>query len=81
MDETKVCTRGAEDENTCKGDSGGPLTVRVEGHEDGTNRKFRYMQIGVISLGFRDCGVVKGTPAIYTNVAAFIDWIALHIEL
>ncbi|CAD6999414.1 unnamed protein product [Ceratitis capitata] len=81
VDETKVCTRGAEGENTCKGDSGGPLTVRVEGHEDGTNRKFRYMQIGVISLGFRDCGVVKGTPAIYTNVAAFIDWIALHIEL
>ncbi|XP_036329630.1 CLIP domain-containing serine protease 2-like [Rhagoletis pomonella] len=79
VDNTKLCTRGIEGEDTCDGDSGGPLYVRVEGHA--SERKFRYVQVGVISLGYHQCGTKKNTPALYTNIASFFDWIAFSIEL
>ncbi|XP_053958427.1 serine protease grass-like [Anastrepha ludens] len=79
IDNTKLCTRGIEGEDTCDGDSGGPLYVRVEG--DGSGRKFRYMQVGVISLGYQHCGTKQNTPALYTNIAAYFDWIAFNLEL
>lgn len=53
--------------DTCQGDSGGPLQVTSL-----DNRCIFYI-MGITSLG-RNCGEVD-TPAIYTRVSAYIDWI------
>ncbi|XP_067625903.1 serine protease grass-like [Eurosta solidaginis] len=81
VDTTKLCTRGIKGEDTCKGDSGGPLYVRVEASEGNGDHKFRYMQVGVTSVGYQMCGTKRNIPAIYTNIASFIDWIAYNLEL
>ena len=64
---TKVCaeSRDGELRDACKGDSGGPLMVRLE---DGT-----YQLVGVVAVGF-GCGN-PDYPGIYTKVSAYIDWI------
>ncbi|XP_068622724.1 trypsin-like isoform X2 [Battus philenor] len=54
--------------DSCEGDSGGPLQVKRDLHA--------YV-VAVISFGHR-CGLIR-TPAIYTKVYAFIDWIELVV--
>lgn len=56
---------GGDGRDTCVGDAGGPLGYPV--HDDGV----RFVQFGVTSFGKR-CGQF---PAVYTNVAYFVDWI------
>ncbi|XP_062552581.1 serine protease snake-like isoform X2 [Armigeres subalbatus] len=56
--------RGGKD--TCQGDSGGPVQVLV--NPNGCI----YHVIGVTSIG-TGCGSM--TPAVYTKVASYIDWI------
>lgn len=68
--DTQLCAGGKEDKDTCRGDSGGPLMRSVDGN---------YYLIGVISWGATQCGT-KGIPALYTNVAMFVDWIENHLE-
>ncbi|KAL0809035.1 hypothetical protein ABMA28_012676 [Loxostege sticticalis] len=57
--------RGGKD--TCQGDSGSPLQAASK-----ANPCIFYV-IGVTSFG-RQCGK-SGTPAIYTRVSSYIDWI------
>ncbi|KAL9703849.1 hypothetical protein quinque_007367 [Culex quinquefasciatus] len=68
--DTQLCAGGKEGKDTCRGDSGGPLMRSVDGN---------YYLIGVISWGAAQCGT-KGIPALYTNVAMFVDWIENHLE-
>jgi len=56
-----------DDEDTCLGDSGGPLQVKNK--IDPT----MWTQFGVISFG-QFCGN-KETPAVYTRVSHYITWI------
>lgn len=49
--------------DTCQGDSGGALLITVDD---------KYYQIGITSLSVV-CG--STTPALYTRVAAYVDWI------
>jgi len=51
----------------CVGDSGGPLIQRTK--EGVTTQR------GVVSWGLAPCGQV-GAPAVYTDVAQFVDWIS-----
>lgn len=66
--DTQVCAGDLSGKNdTCYGDSGGPLLVT-----DRSNNCFFHI-IGITSFG-RACGL-KDTPAIYTRVSKYIDWI------
>lgn len=64
---TEICAgfvRGKKD--SCVGDSGGPLMVQ---------RGAQVYQIGIVSYGPKDCGLVHDHPGVYAKVAAFRDWI------
>lgn len=54
--------------DACYGDSGGPLVVPVD--DDRTS----WLQVGIVSFG-AGCGE-PGYPTVYTEVAAFADWLA-----
>ncbi|KAF0302075.1 Proclotting enzyme [Amphibalanus amphitrite] len=64
---TKVCaeSRDGEPRDACRGDSGGPLMVRLENDT--------YQLVGVVSTGV-GCGNPE-FPGLYTKVSAYIDWI------
>ncbi|KAJ8686928.1 hypothetical protein QAD02_022722 [Eretmocerus hayati] len=59
-----ICA-GGHGKNVCNGDSGGPLKL------DGR-------LAGIVSQGETDCA--GPNPAIYTEVAAYRDWIDSHLE-
>ncbi|XP_062552040.1 serine protease snake-like [Armigeres subalbatus] len=52
--------------DTCQGDSGGPIQVILE------PKGCTFHVIAVTSLGPKSCG---DSPALYTRVAGYIDWI------
>merc|ERR1711862_217236 len=64
--EEHLCAGGERGKDSCNGDSGGPLV----GREDAAGP---LTLIGVVSGGARRCG--QGTPAIYTRVSRYRDWI------
>lgn len=59
-----ICAGGEYGIDTCRGDSGGPLTLVKDTIE----------LWGVTSHGNVNCGT-KDSPGIYTNVADHMDWI------
>ena len=76
----------AQDQDSCTGDSGGPLTVEVAG---------RHTLIGTVSFGFDVCATVdifskitflpmiifsQRFPAVYANVPNIRDWIDETME-
>jgi len=60
-----ICA-GDSNSNTCSGDSGGPISVKIE--INGTNR---VAQLGIVSYGENTCRYY----AVYTNVMHHINWI------
>jgi hypothetical protein len=66
VDETTICAgnpdRGGGD--ACNGDSGGPLTIEIDG---------RKVQAGVVSWG-PGCGL-RGTVGVYASVPHFANWV------
>ncbi|XP_047498571.1 CLIP domain-containing serine protease HP8-like [Penaeus chinensis] len=63
---------GGEGRDTCRGDSGGPLTLD---NQFGTN----IFVVGITSLGPRVCGATN-TQGLYTNVHFYIPWILRTIQ-
>ncbi|XP_069983005.1 CLIP domain-containing serine protease HP8 [Penaeus vannamei] len=63
---------GGEGRDTCRGDSGGPLTLD---NQFGT----RSFIVGVTSLGPRSCGSTN-TQGLYTNVAFYLPWILRNMQ-
>lgn len=63
---TQICAGGVQGKDTCKGDSGGPLSLLSS---DG-----RWTAIGVTSYGYLvpDCGYAASG---FTRVSGFISWI------
>ncbi|CAG9792464.1 unnamed protein product [Diatraea saccharalis] len=59
-----ICAGGLKGVDTCRGDSGGPLTYQED----------RIQLYGVTSLGPTTCGRV-GAPGIYTSVVDHLEWI------
>lgn len=51
--------------DSCKGDSGGPLQIFVDNSHVST-------VVGIVSFGI-SCGTAL--PAVYTRVASYLDWI------
>lgn len=65
LDDTQVCAGGRENEDSCSGDSGGPLMV-----QQGTNP---WQAEGIVSFGL-GCGQ-EGWPGVYTSIPQHIPWI------
>lgn len=68
--DTQLCAGGTRGQDTCSGDSGGPLTKLEQ------TANFLY---GIVSFGSNQCGI-KGVPGIYTAVAKYVDWIERNLE-
>lgn len=63
-----ICADGPNGEDTCGGDSGGPLLL--EGSDNGEDQV-----VGITSFGHVEgCGR-PGLPGVYTNVSHFLGWI------
>ena len=58
----QVCTYNAPGKGACQGDSGGPLVLGGQ-------------QVGIVSFGM-PCA--RGSPDVFTSVAAFRPWIKQH---
>ncbi|XP_034254980.1 brachyurin-like [Thrips palmi] len=67
-DVSQICLE-AKGTSSCKGDSGGPLTV-PSGDDDGS-----VIQIGLTSFGCKD-GCTVGCPVGFTRVNYFLDWLS-----
>ncbi|XP_055643804.1 uncharacterized protein LOC129779998 [Toxorhynchites rutilus septentrionalis] len=66
-DQEQICA-GDERMDTCPGDSGGPLQVKLL-----HNGKMSPFVVGITSFGTA-CGL--STPGVYTRVSAYFDWIS-----
>uniref|UniRef100_A0A182NP88 CLIP domain-containing serine protease n=1 Tax=Anopheles dirus TaxID=7168 RepID=A0A182NP88_9DIPT len=60
-----ICAGGVRNEDTCHGDSGGPLMELAAG---------AWYLTGITSFGWPKCGR-EGVPGVYTNVTHYIGWI------
>ncbi|XP_026731128.1 brachyurin-like [Trichoplusia ni] len=69
MQESNICTSGIGGTSTCRGDSGGPLTV---------TRNNQPLLVGITSFGSR-AGCSSGRPAVYARVTSFLPFISQHI--
>ncbi|XP_043645640.1 prostasin [Drosophila teissieri] len=67
----QICA-GVPQKDTCRGDSGGPLTNNVTVGESGT----REVQFGIISIGKSTCDGV----GVYIDVISYADWIKTTID-
>lgn len=65
----KFCAGLVVGQDSCDGDSGGPLFCKNPYLNDG-----RYYLYGIVSYGVVNCGT-DGLPGVYTKMASFTDWI------
>lgn len=70
----QVCAGGVSGVDSCSGDSGGPLKLPGP-----VGNSFSYVQHGIVSYGPKNCGT-PGTPAVYTRVAYYMDWILNQLK-
>lgn len=70
----QMCVGGKEGQDSCSGDSGGPL-MKPETLDGYT----RYYLIGLVSFGARVCGKLN-EPAVYTRIASHVSWILENIS-
>lgn len=71
----QMCVGGIIGEDSCGGDSGGPL-MKVLSDE---RPPPKYYLIGIVSFGAKACGASR-TPAIYSRIAAYTTWILDNIQ-
>lgn len=65
----QLCVGGDRDKDSCRGDSGGPLMIKV------IDSGFRnYFVAGIVSFGPSKCGL-EHWPGIYTKVPMYVPWI------
>ncbi|XP_068129819.1 ovochymase-1 [Hyperolius riggenbachi] len=69
ISEGNLCA-GAAGASSCMADSGGPLICKMDD---------KYNLVGIVSWGSNTCE--PKTPAVYTSVSDFRDWIAQHIGI
>lgn len=69
-----ICAGGRKGQDTCSGDSGGPLMQTAVEKEQAN-----WFLFGVISGGPRICGE-EGRPGYNTRVTYYRDWILNNME-
>jgi len=65
-EKSMICAGGVVGKDTCQGDSGGPIQVALK------EPYCMYAVLGVTSFG-KECG--QETPAVYTRVSNYLEWI------
>ncbi|EDV46740.1 serine protease grass [Drosophila erecta] len=65
VDESQICV-GSWMSDTCRGDSGGPMSADIL-----YSGRYRTIQFGIISFGLSSCAGLT----VCTNVAQYMDWI------
>ncbi|XP_065340210.1 phenoloxidase-activating enzyme 1-like [Cloeon dipterum] len=68
--DSQICA-GGQSQDSCDGDSGGPLMVPDAVHGDPAPRS---VQVGIVSFGPVRCGT-KDMPGVYTRVGYYVSWI------
>ncbi|EDW67843.2 serine protease grass [Drosophila virilis] len=68
---SQLCVGGGDLQDSCKGDSGGPLQAPALYLDE---YKLRMVEFGIVSLGVTSCGQIS-LPGLYTNVAHYVQWI------
>lgn len=68
---TQLCVGGGDLQDSCKGDSGGPLQAPAPYLDE---YKVRMVEFGIVSMGVTSCGQIS-LPGLYTNVAVYVQWI------
>lgn len=66
-----LCAAGYRGEDTCKGDSGGPLMTVYGG---------KYYVVGVVSGKRADSPCGTSVPSLYTNVYHYVNWVRSNIR-
>ncbi|KFB45711.1 AGAP010833-PA-like protein [Anopheles sinensis] len=69
ISEAHICAGGIRGQDTCHGDSGGPLMFE---HAGAT------FLVGITSFGRPKCGK-DGVPGVYTNVTHYLNWIQYEV--
>lgn len=73
----QLCAGGEKDNDSCPGDSGGPL-MSFNYEEN------RYVSAGIVSLGKSEEGKIacgaEGFPGVYTRTDQYTDWIQNAIK-
>ncbi|KAH8306423.1 hypothetical protein KR018_010920, partial [Drosophila ironensis] len=68
---TQLCVGGGDLQDSCKGDSGGPLQAPAS-YLDLYQQ--RMVEFGIVSQGVITCGQIS-LPGLYTNVGEYVQWI------
>ncbi|XP_038212085.1 protein masquerade-like [Zerene cesonia] len=71
LTKSHICAAGRTGEDTCKGDSGGPLMMLY---------RDSYYVIGIVSGKRADTPCGSKVPSLYTNVFQFVNWIRSTIR-
>ncbi|XP_013135612.1 PREDICTED: serine protease easter-like isoform X2 [Papilio polytes] len=69
--EKQLCAGGKQGQDSCRGDSGGPLMAVMPSEQN-------WFVAGVVSYGPSPCGT-SNWPGVYTRVSSYIDWIQSKI--
>ncbi|KFB45887.1 AGAP009220-PA-like protein [Anopheles sinensis] len=70
--DTHICAIGVlARSGSCFGNSGGPLICETKAEQS--------VSIALMSFGLNSCGLVS-SPAVFTRVESFIDWILYQLE-
>nr|AAV91012.1 hemolymph proteinase 15 [Manduca sexta] len=69
----QICAGGVLGQDSCKGDSGGPLM-----YENKETRK--YEVVGIVGSGAQECGQ-PGIPGVYTYIYEYLPWIRQNIRV
>ncbi|KAF4532179.1 hypothetical protein B566_EDAN002241 [Ephemera danica] len=70
----QLCAGGTVGEDSCAGDSGGPLARSSSATGVDETGKTRFSLIGVVSFGSRQCGSNE-LPGVYTDTVQYRDWL------
>ncbi|CAH2987015.1 unnamed protein product [Chilo suppressalis] len=65
----QICAGGVKNNDSCSGDSGGPLMYKTKGQNH---------IVGILNFGSKTCG--DGQPSVYTRVSRYNAWIYRKIR-
>ncbi|XP_034116679.2 serine protease grass-like isoform X2 [Drosophila albomicans] len=72
--ENHICAVNDRKQETCRGDSGGPLFFLNH-----FNKTISFVQYGVISFGGQSCGINENQPGVFASVLDMLPWITQNL--